>query len=212
MSYYYGSLVIQLSHDPNIIGVQFQWVNWMTASWMGGGPFCKVPNIEHCRHSTILLSVLLNLLCPVHTYRLTIWKVCFVLTLITMIIITMIHTVTFHVCHLWIKPVALGKSGANTGRAFEKVDGRVCVWSRPGERFAWPACRTGLNPIGQLWDQLGRAVRVSHHRHHAWSPSDCGIWVECYTTAACSAAHIQHEAVLRVYCCSIWWFYPLLML
>ena len=31
------------------------------------------------------------------------------LTLITMIIITMIQTVTCHVCHLWIKPVPLGK-------------------------------------------------------------------------------------------------------
>ena len=33
----------------------------------------------------------------------------FALTLITMIIITIIHTVTCHVCHLWIKPVSLGK-------------------------------------------------------------------------------------------------------
>ena len=122
---------------------------------MGGGPFCKVPNINHCRHLTILLRVLLNLLCPVHTYRLTIWKVCFVLTLITMIIITMIHTVTFHVCHLWIKPVALGKSGANTGRAFEKVDGRVCVWSRPGERFAWPAWVQAWTPLDSYGTSLG---------------------------------------------------------
>ena len=30
----------------------------------------------------------------------------------------------------------------------------------PRERFAWPACSPGLNPIGQLWDQLGRAVRT----------------------------------------------------
>ena len=71
-----------------------------------GGPFCKVPNIHQCRHWTILLGVLLNLLCPVHTYRLT---VLFALTLTTMIIITMIHTVTCHVCHLWIKPVPLCK-------------------------------------------------------------------------------------------------------
>ena len=43
----------------------------------------------------------------VPSYRLTILKV--VLTLITMIIITMIHTVKCHACHLWIKPVSLGK-------------------------------------------------------------------------------------------------------
>ena len=46
---YYGSLVIQLSHDPNIIGVQFQWDEWQLHEW-GGGPFCIVPNIHQCRH------------------------------------------------------------------------------------------------------------------------------------------------------------------
>ena len=60
--------------------------------------------------------------------------------------------------------VTCGKSPchwANTGRVYEKVDFGVRVWSRPaGERFAWPACRPDLNPIGQLWDQLGRAVRT----------------------------------------------------
>ena len=30
---YYGSLVIQLSHDPNIIGVQFQWDEWQLHEW-----------------------------------------------------------------------------------------------------------------------------------------------------------------------------------
>ena len=87
MSYfYYGSLFIQLTHNPNIIGVQFQWDEYQLHEWV----FCKVPNIHQCMHWTIFLSVLLNLLCPVHTYRLTILKVCFALTLITMIIITMI--------------------------------------------------------------------------------------------------------------------------
>ena len=33
----------------------------------------------------------------------------FAMTLITMIIITILHTVTCHGCHLWIKPVSLGK-------------------------------------------------------------------------------------------------------
>ena len=37
------------------------------------------------------------------------YKSFFALTLITMIIITMIHAVRCHVCHLWIKPVSLGK-------------------------------------------------------------------------------------------------------
>ena len=49
----------------------------MLASWMGWGPFCKVPNIHQCRHWTILLSVLLNLLCSVDTYRLTVLNVLF---------------------------------------------------------------------------------------------------------------------------------------
>ena len=46
----------------------------------------------------------------------------------------------------------------------------------------------GLNPIRQLWDQLGRACSYpSHHRHHAISPSDCGWCVEFCTTAALSS-------------------------
>ena len=52
---------------------------------------------------------------------------------------------------------------------------------------------------------------VTLYGHHAGSPSDCGR-VECYTTAACSAAHIQYEEGVRGCCCGIWWFYPLLML
>ena len=75
----------------------------------GGGPVSKVPNIHQCMHWTIFRSALLILLCPVHTYRLKVLKVCLGLTLITMIIITMMHTVKCHVCHLWIKPVPLGK-------------------------------------------------------------------------------------------------------
>ena len=87
-------------------------VSGLNDSFMNGvGPFCKVPNIHHCRHWTILLCVLLNLLCPVHTYRLTIFKVFFCSDIdITMIIITMIHTMTCHVCHLCIKPVSFGQT------------------------------------------------------------------------------------------------------
>ena len=50
-------------------------------------------------------------------------------------------------CHLWIKPVSLGKY-----RQVIRKSGwqSSCLWSRPGERFAWPACSPGLNPIGQL--------------------------------------------------------------
>ena len=101
---------MQLSHDPNIICVQFQWDEWQLHEWMHWWPISS-PISHQYRHWTMLLGVLLNLLCPVHTYRLTILKVFFVfaLTLRSMIIITMIHTVTCHVCHLWIKPVSLGK-------------------------------------------------------------------------------------------------------
>ena len=67
-----------------------------------GGQYIPQYNIS----ADMLLCVLLNLLCPVHIYRLTILKVFFDLTLITLIIITMIHTVTCHVCHLWIKPMS----------------------------------------------------------------------------------------------------------
>ena len=66
------------------------------------------------------------------------------------------------------KACVIGKIQAGITK---KVDGRVRVWSRPGERFACSACSPGLNPIGQLWDQLGRAVRT---RAYAGSPSDCG--------------------------------------
>ena len=79
----------------------------MNDSFMNGGIGGQYPNTISVQ--TMLLGVLLNLLCPVHTYRITILKGFFALTLITMLIITMIHTVTCHVCHLWIKPVALGK-------------------------------------------------------------------------------------------------------
>ena len=52
---------------------------------------------------------------------------------------------------------------------------RVRVWSRPGERFAWSACSPGLNPIGQSWDQLGRAVRTRVTIATMQDlPSDCG--------------------------------------
>ena len=35
--------------------------------------------------------------------------------------------------------------------------------------------------MGPAWESCSYQ---SHHRHHAGSPSDCGRWVECYTTAA----------------------------
>ena len=135
------------------------------------------------------------------------FKSCFfALTLITMINITMIHTVTCHVCHLWIKPVSLCKYR----QGIRKVDGRVRVWSRPGERFAWPACSPGLNPIGQLWDQLSRVVRI---RVTIATMQDRRQIVvdELNATSACSAAHIQNEAGVRGCCCGIWWFHPMLM-
>ena len=106
----------------------------------------------------MLLGVLLNLLCPVHTYHLTILKVFFCSDID--------HNDHYYndpysdmprLSLVGIKPVSLGKYRQDI---YKKVDGRVCVWSRPGERFAWPACSPGLNPIGQLWDQLGRAVRI----------------------------------------------------
>ena len=96
---------------------------------------------------------------------------------------------------------------------YEQVDGRVRVGSRPGERFAWPACSPGLNPIGQLWDQLGRAVRT---RVTIATMQDIRQIVEDEWNAIpqqrCSAAHIQYEAAVRGCCCGIWWFHPMLML
>ena len=131
----------------------------------------------------------------------------FLFALTLMIIITMIHTVTCHVCHLWIKPVSLA------ARVYEQVDGRVRVGSRPGECFAWPACSPGLNPIGQLWDQLGRAVRtrVTIATMQDLRQIVVDEW-NAIPQQRCSAAHIQYEAAVRGCCCGIWWFHPMLML
>ena len=103
----------------------------------------------------MLLGVLLNLLCPVHTYRLTILKVSFFCSDID-------HNDNYyyHDPYSDMPRLSLVDKARVIGRVYEKVDGRVRVWSRPGERFACPACSPGLNPIGQLWDQLGRAVRT----------------------------------------------------
>ena len=75
-----------------------------------------------------------------------------------------------------------------------------------GERFAWPACSAGLNPIGQLWDHLGRAVRT-----RATMEDIRQIVVDEWNAMPqqrCSAAHIRYEAVVRGCCCGIWWFHP----
>ena len=46
------------------------------------------------------------------------------------------------------------------------------------------------------WTVMGPAGEScsyqSHHRHHAGSPSDCGRWVECYTTAALFRASYRY--------------------
>ena len=96
------------------------------------------------------------------------------------------------------------------------MHGRVRVWSRPvGERFAWPACSPGLNPIGQLWDQLGRAVRTRVTITTIATMQDLRqIVVDLWNAMPqhrCSAAHIQYEASVRGCCCGIWWFHPMLM-
>ena len=136
----------------------------MTASWMGWGPFCKVPNIHRCTAQSSVPSSHLHV--SSHNFNFIL-----ALTLITMIIITMIHTVT---CH-----VSLGKYSpchwANTGRVYEKVE---FVSGVDQENVLLAVCSPGLNPIGESCSYQ------SHHRHHAGYPSDCGKWVECYTTAA----------------------------
>ena len=78
---------------------QYHWctfsVGGMNTSFMngvGGGPFCKVPNIHQCIIGQYY-SVYSSIICAQFTK----------------IIITMIHTVICHVCHLWIEPVSLSK-------------------------------------------------------------------------------------------------------
>ena len=84
---------------------------------------------------------------------------------LTMIIITMIHTVTCHVCHLWIR------HWENTGRVYENMDGRVRVWSRPG-KICLASMQSRPEPH---WTVMGPAGEsCSYQSHHAGSPSDCG--------------------------------------
>ena len=95
----------------------------------------------------MLLGVLLNLLYPVHTYRLTILKVFFFGSDID-------HNDNYNhdpysdMPRLSLVDKARVIGQIQAARVYEQVDGRVRVGSRPGERFAWPACSPGLNPIG----------------------------------------------------------------
>ena len=115
-------------------------MRWMTASWMGWGPFCKVPNIHRCTAQSSVPSSHLHV--SSHNFNFIL-----ALTLITMIIITMIHTVT---CH-----VSLGKYSpchwANTGRVYEKVE---FVSGVDQENVL-----LGQYAV-QAWTPLGRAVRT----------------------------------------------------
>ena len=150
--YYYGSLVIQLSHDQISLVYSFSGLNY---SFMNG---VGVPSVNCQISISAGIGQYYLLYCSIFCAQLTpivsqFEKFALALTLITMIIIT---------CSGMPRLSLVDKARvvwANTCRVYEKVDGRVCVWSRPGEGFAWPACSPGLNPIGQLWD-LGRAVRT----------------------------------------------------
>ena len=83
------------SHDPNIIGVQFQWDEYQLHEW-GGGPFCKVPNIHQCCTQYTAQSSVPSLYLLSHSFN---------------------NDHYYHdpysdmprFCHLWIKPVPLGK-------------------------------------------------------------------------------------------------------
>ena len=100
-------------------------VGWMTALWMGWGPFCKMPNINQCRHWTVLFKCTAQSSVPSSHLSSHNLEVFFALTLITMIIITMIHTVTCHICHLWLKPVSVGQIQAGYAKKWmvESVSG-----------------------------------------------------------------------------------------
>ena len=83
-------------------------------------------------HWTILLSVLLNcsIFCPVHTYRLPVLE-------------GFLCSDINHNDHYYHDPYSemprmslVDKARAKTGMVYEKVDGRVRVWNRAGERFA----------------------------------------------------------------------------
>ena len=175
--FYYGSLVIQLSHDPNSIGVQFQWDEWQLHEW-GGSPFCNVPNIHQCRHWTILLGVLLNLLCPVHTYmyRLTILKVIFCSDI-------------DHNDHYYHDPYS-DLSLVDKARVIGQIQEGYARKSSCLELTRRTFCLASMQSRPEShWTVMGPAgiescSYQSRHRHHAGSPSDCGRWVECYTTAA----------------------------
>ena len=149
-------------------------------------------------HWAILFSVLPNLLCPVWTYRLTVWKFFFARTLITMIIITVIHTcaigqIQAGFAKKWMVEFVFGVDQENV------LLGQHAVQT-------WTPLDSYATSCGELF------VPESPSPLSAGSPWDCGRWVDCYTTTACSAAHIQYEAVVRGYCCGVWWFYPLIML
>ena len=236
----------------------------------------RVPSVKCQISISACITVYCSIFCAQFTPIVSQFEFFFALTLITMIIVTMIHTVT-----------CLYRQG------LRKVDGKVCVWRKRGdcciERITaygggsvmiwggislarktslvvingtlnaqryrdkiqdpvaipyvqnlgaasiiqddnarqhscrivqhqlqqwmlWPACSPDLNPIEELWNQRGRVVHTRDTNATTLQDilSDCGGRVECYTTAACSAAHIQYEEAVRG-CCSVWWFYLLLI-
>ena len=110
-------------------------------------------------------------------------------------------------CHLWVTSMSLGKYIYT-----KKVDGKVRGIGNGKVLLGQHAVQTWtpLDSDGTSWGQL--FVPESPSPPSAWCLSDCGRWVECYTTTAWSAAHIQYEAAARGCCCGVWWIYPLLML
>ena len=97
---YYGSLVIQFSHYLYSIGIQFQWDEWQLHVWGGSllqsAKYPSVQTLDNITRCTAQSSVpSSHLYASSHNLK----SFLFALTLITMIIITLIHTVTCHVCH-----------------------------------------------------------------------------------------------------------------
>ena len=81
--------------------------------------------------------------------------------------------------------------------------------------FCLASMSPGLNPIRQLWDQLGRAVRttrVTIATMQYLRQIVVDAWNAVVPQQRCPAAHIQYEAAVLGCCCGIWWFHPLLML